>query len=185
MSGEEVELITMKSIGFLLLFIIISSFTSTTEVSEEVKFKMFCNSSRKLTRSVSHDFVVIRVKNANTKEIKEICITANLISGALHRETGNLYIGLDCNKYPERYFEFSKDSALWNIGFDEYSTKELVEYSKTINVDSIVLEVKKGAMTSIVFEKGEQRKYFAHLMFNQGVITTSHCLGTTLSYCRR
>jgi hypothetical protein len=179
----------MKNIWVLLLFIALNSDAQTTEVSEETKFRMFCSSLNKVSYSVNNDFVVIRVKNVKTKEVKEICTAPNFISGALNRETGGLYIGFDCKKYPKRYFEFSNDSALWNIGFNEYSAEELIAYSRKINVDSFVQEIKSGNMKAMtnanIFNDFKKRRYFAHLMFNRGVVTTSGCFGTTFSYFRK
>ena len=163
---------------FITLFLL-SSYTTSSEVSEATKYKMFCRACEH-SASTSQDYVVIKVKNLKTGETKEICTTPNLISGALMREPGKIReIWLDCNKYPKRYFEFRNDSALWNISFNDYSAERLVAFSKKINIDSIVRLIKRGQDISVNF--GRNEKYFAHLMFNRGIITTSGCFGTSVA----
>jgi hypothetical protein len=157
---------------------VFTSFDPTNGVSEAIKYKMFCCSCQK-GGSTSQDYVVVKVKNIKTGELKDICVTLNLLEGAIWRETGQLR-GLNYKEHSQRYFEFSKDSALWNIGFNEYSVQKLTAFQKHLNTDSIVGQIKGGILKSVNF--GENERYFAHIMFNSGVVTTSGCFGTSVSY---
>lgn len=162
--------------SLFLLFVVSCNFSN--EVSEEVKSKMFDCAFRH-HGSTNQDYIVIQVKNIGTGELKNICTTSNLLSGALWREKSSLKFSPNCKEQSKRYFEFSQDSALWNIGFNEYSSTELATIQSKFNVDSIVNQIKSGRLQSVNFGKNE--KYFAHLMFNVGVVTTSGCFGTNVA----
>lgn len=149
------------------------SLTSIAQIDEQTKFKMFCSALDNL--STSPNYLVVAVKNKKTGEMKEVCTETPFIQGAMGRETGNSTI--NCENYKTRYFEFSKDSALWNIGFDLYTKSELDKFAKTINVGDIVQQVKIGKLTSKTF-MGERKEQimFAHLMFNNGVMVRRSCV---------
>ena len=164
----------------LLLLLLCMAFAPRPDVSEAVKQRMFCTACSK-PMSTSHDYVVVKVKNLKTGEIKEVCTTTNLLEGALWRETGKLVFKVDCKMYPNRYFQFAQDSALWNIGFADYSTLELKAFARTVNIDSVVQQIRKGTMETADVE-WKYMRYFAHLMFNRGVITTSGCFGTSVTW---
>ena len=87
---------------------------------------------------------------------------------------------LDCMKYSARYFEFKTDSALSDVGFSQYSLLKLKVLKNRLNTDSVVQRVKAGHLHSVNF--AEDEKYFAHLMFNSGVVTTKGCFGTSVRY---
>lgn len=174
--------------------------TDTVElISETQKFGMFCAALE--NHSTAPNYIVVTVKNLNTGEIKEICTEAPLIRGAIGRQTGkspysidengNFICSFDCNNYPNRYFEFSADSALWNISFDLYTISELEEYAKSIDIKKIIEKVKSGELKSIrfVYDEEEQireeqtlkgttkeQRMFAHLMFNNGIMITRGCM---------
>ena len=162
----------------IVIVLALTSFCPTNEVTDVIKYKMFCCACKK-EGSTSDDYVVVKVKNLKTGKVKDICVTLNLLEGAVWYETGK-FIGLNCKEYQKRYFEFSKDSAFLNIGFDEYSLQKLNTLQKHLNTDSIVEQIKTGKLHSINF--GENNRYFAHLMYNCGVITTAGCFGTFVSY---
>jgi hypothetical protein len=168
------------AVVFMVMFL--TSFTKSNEVSEATKQKMFCKAFESMN-STSHDYTVIHVKNSKTGVSKDVCVTVNLICGALTREAhdGMLYLGVDCKKYHDRSFVFANDSALWNIGFNDYSEEELKEVAKKNNVDSMVQQIKTGRMRHISFNYAD-KKYIAHLLFDRGVIATSGCFGTTVRY---
>ena len=163
-------------LGISLLFVV--SCNVSNEVSEDVKSRMFDCAFRS-PGSTNRDYIVIQVKNIGTGELKNICTTPNLLSGALWREKSSLKFSPNCKEQSKRYFEFSQDSALWNIGFNEYSSTELAIFQSKLNVDSIVNQIKTGRLRSVNF--GKNIKYFAHLMFNVGVVTTSGCFGTSVA----
>jgi hypothetical protein len=143
------------------------------QVGEQTKFKMFCSALNYY--STAPNYIVIIVKNKKTMETKEVCAESPAIEGAVMRESGNWKI--DCKNYKTRYFEFTKDSALRDIGFNLYTKDELEKYSKTIKVVDIVQQIKSGKLTSKTFmgDKKEQLM-FAHLMFNNGVMVTRGCI---------
>jgi hypothetical protein len=130
-------------ITVLLLLLLLGScnnapkLKSTSDVTYETKkYKMFCAAIANL--STAPNYVVIIVKNLNTGEKMEFCTEAPYLIGAVTRETGVKTYELDCKKYKDRYFEFSNDSALWNISFGFYSKADLDAYTKTINIPDIV-----------------------------------------------
>lgn len=67
-----------------------------------------------------------------------------------------------------------------NIRFNDYSSQELTAFQKQLNVDSIIKQRKAGKLQSVNFGKNE--RYFAHIMFNLGVVTTTGFFGTSVSY---
>lgn len=146
--------------------------TTKAQVDDQTKFKMFCSALDNI--STAPNYIVVTVKNKKTGKTKEVCTEVPFIRGAMGREIGDWTI--KCENYKTRYFEFSKDSALWNISFDLYTKEELDKYAKTINVPEIVKQVKNGNLTSRTF-MGDRKEQimFAHLMFNNGVMMTRGC----------
>lgn len=168
----------IKIVACFILIITLSSYKLSTEVSQEVKFKMFCCALTK-TYSTSKDYVVVKVKNLKTGEMKEICVTSNLLMGALRLEAGENPIQ-DYKKNTKLYFEFLKDSALSTIGFNEYAVQELKSFQMHLNIDSFVDQIKLGKIQSLEYDNN--KKYFAHTLFNHGVVTTHGCYGTTVHF---
>ena len=166
----------------------------TDTISETQKFKMFCAALE--NQSTAPNFVVVIVKNLNTGEVKEICTEAPFVEGAIYRQTGKFSFSTDCNDYPNRYFEFSADSALWNISFDLYTISELEKYATTIDIYKIVQQVQNGELQSITFgfdeekqtwkkqtweETHKEQTMFAHIMFNNGIMMTRGCVAGNVS----
>ena len=144
------------------------------ELSDLLKYKMFCAAIANL--STAPNYVVVKVKNLNTGETKEFCTEAPFLIGAVTRETGAKTYELDCKKDKDRYFEFSNDSALWNINFGFYSKAELDAYAETINIPHIVKQIQIGKLTNKTFtDGGKEQILFAHLMFNNGVMIRNDC----------
>lgn len=150
------------------------SFKTITQVDEQTKSKMFCAAFN--NSSTAPNYVVVTVKNLNTGEKKEICTEVPFLIGAIITETGEFSGRLDCLKFANRYFEFSKKDALENIDFDLYSKTILDSFEKTINIPDTIELVKSDKLISKTFigEKKEQIM-FAHLMFNNGVMMTRGC----------
>jgi len=181
-----------------------TSIETTDTISETQKFKMFCAALE--NQSTSPNYVVVKVKNLNTGEVKEICTEAPFVEGSIYRQTGNFSFQTVSNDYQNRYFEFSVDSALWNISFDLYTISELEEYAKTIDVEKIVQQIKEGKLQQKTFgfdveafeqhlregkppkeamkmvkkqtweETHKEQTMFAHIMFNNGVMMTRGCV---------
>jgi len=166
----------MKNITIILILTIgLLSCNSMTEIEEETKQKMFCKALNNL--SSSPNYVVVNIKNLKTGEKKEVCIETPFLNGAIGKEFGIYPDKIDCEKHKERYFEFSKDSALWNINYNLYSKISLDSFAKTINVEEIVKLVKKGELKSKTFNSDKKEQImFAHLMFNNGVMMTRGCI---------
>lgn len=156
------------TLAFALVFL-----TTKAQVDDQTKFKMFCSALDNF--STAPNYIVVTIKNKKTGETKEVCTEAPFIHGAMGRETGDWTF--NCKNYKTRYFEFTKDSALWNISFDLYTRDDLDKYAKTINVAEIVQQVKSGKLISKTF-MGDRKKQimFAHLMFNNGVMMTRGCI---------
>ena len=182
---------------------------TTDTISETQKFKMFCAALE--NQSTAPNYVVVKVKNLNTSEVKEICTEAPFVEGAIYRQTGKFSFQTDCNDYPNRYFEFSADSALWNINFDLYTISELEEYAKTIDVKKIVQQIKEDKFQQKTFgfdveefeqhlregkppkeamkmvkkqtweETHKEQTMFAHIMFNNGIMMTRGCVAGNVS----
>jgi hypothetical protein len=166
----------MRNIAIILLVIIgLQSFNSMIEIDEYTKQEMFCMALN--NSSTAPNYVVLNIKNIKTGEIKEVCTEAPFLSGAIYKEYGKFPDKIDCKKNKERYFEFSKDSALWNINYNLYSKVSLDSFAKTINVEEIIKLVKNGKLKSKTFKNSRKEQImFAHLMFNNGVMMTQGCI---------
>jgi hypothetical protein len=160
----------------IILTLIIGHFSivSYGQVAERIMLEMYCSALE--NNSTAPNYVVVTVKNLKTGELKEICTEAPFLNGALDHETGKKS-EFSCEIYEERYFEFSNDSALWNISFDLYTLAELNNYAKTINVSEIIHNVKSAKLTRKTFTSNwKEQIMFAHLMFNNGVMMTRGCI---------
>ena len=159
-----------------MLTLLLFGFSTDNSISEDVKYKMYKKAMNSF--STSPYYIVIKVKNIKTGEIKEVCTEAPFIRGALDREYCSNKTDYKNNlENKERYFEFNCDSALWNIGYDLYTPKDLLELENKLNLDSLVNLARKGKLTTVTFM--ETRKYqhlYAHLMFNQGIMMRRGCL---------
>jgi hypothetical protein len=67
---------------------------------------------------------------------------------------------------------------------------ELEEYAKTINVERIVQQIKEGKLQEKAFGMDEEQTWqetkkeqimFAHIMFNNGIMTTRGCIAGNVS----
>lgn len=174
----------MKRVHIIVTCIMVSMLTGcgssadnkkeSFEIINSVKSKMFCAAIA--NESTAPNYVVVTVKNIKTGEQKEICTEAPFLIGAVTRETNAKTYELDCEKYKDLYFEFSNDSALWNISFGFYSKADLDAYAKTINIPDIVKQIQSGKLTSKTFTGGgKEQILFAHLMFNNGVMIRNDC----------
>ncbi|RKR08468.1 hypothetical protein C8C83_0052 [Flavobacterium sp. 90] len=133
--------------------------------------------------------LVIKVKNLDNNEIREICTQANSLQSAIHQEykidyddkglEKALKIALE-NK--SRYFEFKNDSALSYLGIKDYSENDLKELERKINFDSLAKSIKKKQSWSKYLEDKELIMY-AHALFNRGILTgENNCRGGKLVF---
>jgi len=175
--------------GFVILVLILSffSFTIISDVSDSTKYKMYVKGLE--TFSTAPYYVVIKIKNQNTNEIKELCTEAPFLSGAIKREFDCDYSQTDsiAISRKNRYFEFSNDSALWNMSYDLYTMSDLEKYKKSINLDEIVADIKSKQLKSKTFPMSDNKKdkqvMLAHLLFNKGILTRRGCIaGNIVSF---
>jgi hypothetical protein len=132
-------------------------------------------------------FVVVTIKNRKTKEVREICTPGCLLVGALHIEysvgydsTENAKIENILSKNKTLYFEIEKDSALNNLGINNYSIGELETFEKTHNIDSLA-KVLRSEKWSMQMPNDKTMLLYAHSLFRRGVITGENmCFGGTL-----
>jgi len=177
------------TILFLFLTLTLSSFKGDGNLATE-KYLNFIAAIE--NNSTFNYFAVIKVKNINSGETKEICTKGNFISGALHIE---LNAGYDRNgkekvlSYVKNkknlYFEFRNKKALANISFFDYDPSKLVSMKRKYNVDKTVELIKMNGKFSMYLKQDEMR-LFAHLLFNRGYLTgESDCFGGMLEYIDR
>lgn len=142
-------------------------------------------------QSTAPYYVLIKVKNLKTGLVKDICIEAPFLSGAIFRET-------NCDIYKadtialeniDMYFEFSKDSALWNIGFDNYTKEELHAFENKTNFDSIANEIRIGRLTDQGFWENNSDKnpkknqlMYVHILLEKGIMVRRGCVAGNYIY---
>lgn len=143
------------------------------QVDEQTKFEMFCAAID--NQSTAPNYLVATVKNSNTGETREICTEAPNLTFAKYLEENNW--DFEDQNFNSRYFQFSNDTALALIGFEQYAAEELRSYAKTLDLDLIVSMVKSREMTGKTFEGNQKEQtMFAHLMFNSGIMMRRGCL---------
>ena len=167
-----------KFVSFLLILLLIAC--NNTKSKEKKQFKSTVDSIRytnyvKLVnyKNNTHtaSYVVVNVKNLNTKEIKEICTYPDFLYGALQRENKK-HDDEILLQNKERYFEFKDTAALNNIGFNSYSKNDLAEFKNRIKFDSLVKLIAKKEYPTIDFgEEHHKFNMFAHLLFNEGIMS--------------
>lgn len=124
-----------------------------------------------------NSFVVINVKDLNTKEVKEICTKNNFLIGALNLELKNEKTDkVLLNKY--RHFEFKDLKALNNIGFKSYDVNEFKKFESTKNIDSLIFRIQKKLPLNLNFKDDNEMVFYAHSLFNKGIMSGEHsCYG--------
>src|ERR1041385_4523450 len=129
-------------------------------------------------------FIVIKVKNVNTGEIREVCTKSNFLEEAIAEEnkcnydsSGMAAINQVAVGNFKRYFEFKGKLALNNIGYDDYSIAELNKLASEINFDSLATEIKKTKSWSKELDD-KKMKMYAHELFDRGILTAeNNCFG--------
>lgn len=137
-------------------------------------------------------YLVIKYKNLNTNEVREICTVGDFLSGALHHEYNIDYDNPGAKKVlsialknKRRYFEFKNDNAIKNLGGETYTIKELKQLEQKVNFDSITAHVKKTKRWSVGLRR-KQLIMYAHALFNRGILTGQNgCVGGSLEYVDR
>lgn len=135
-------------------------------------------------------FMVVRVKDLNSGNEQEVCTKGNFLSGAIHREYSLGYdhdgsaeserIALDNT---DRYFEFKNPDALKNIGFGDYSMKDLKKLEKKVDFDSLAEQIRMNGKWGYATFDDEEMSLYAHAQFNRGILTGENsCFGGMLEY---
>ncbi len=174
----------MKKLSIILSLLISLSFT------KDETDQLYLNYSKAvMSGSTFQLHLVIKTKNLNTNEIREICAQGESLNFAIHHEykidytnKGFAKVHKIALKNKNRYFEFKNDSALSDLGLKEYSENDLKELERKINFDSLANTIKKKEHWSQYLENKELIMY-AHALFNRGILTgENNCFGGRLIY---
>lgn len=136
-------------------------------------------------------FTVIKIKDINTGNIREICTKGNFLWGALYYEYGKNYgksEELKIHKLlienKQRYFQLKDTTALNNLGMNRYSIADLKKFEKENNVDSIAKSIK--GEWGMPFSDDKNMLLLAHSLFNRGILTgENNCFGGTLIHINK
>ncbi|MDP4220164.1 MAG: hypothetical protein Q8916_10565 [Bacteroidota bacterium] len=173
-------MLTIRILSAALIFLLVSSFTAPD--TEEIYRNYVAAINKHGTFSY---YLVVKIKNLNTLEKREICTKGNFLIGALQRE-GNIPFGSikkTAIENKERYFEFREESALNNLGVGDYSMKDLAQLEQQINFDSLARSIRKSKTWELAIESDTTMEMYAHALFNRGILTgESSCFGGTLTY---
>jgi hypothetical protein len=167
----------MKTKTIILLTLVLTGLVSCKtfcQVNDQTKYKMFCKAINH-SMTTSPYYIVIKVKNENTNEIREICTSATIfyLTYIKVHYTDLRSTGDTLKKHKDRFFIFSADSILSQIDFFLYSKTELDQFERTLNIDSIINEVKTGRLTytsQYLDSDFKKQTMFAHIMFDHGVL---------------
>lgn len=180
----------LVSILALVLTLPLTSYQHKVDRSNDLETEKYLNFLAAVENSSTFSyFTVIKVKNLNTGETKEICTKGNFVAGAIHRELKLDYDKDGLNKAYEfakskkdRYFEFKNKEALDNISFFDYKTNLVAKIQTKYNFDKTIGIIKKDKEFSIRLSDDEM-KAFAHVLFNKGYLTgENNCWGGALEY---
>jgi len=169
-----------KTLLTILLFMILSC-NSNDKLNYENYSKAINN------QSTLQNFIVIKVKNINTNEIKEVCTKGNFLLGAIHLELDKKYdvserkevVDFAASK-TDRYFEFKNTEALKNVSFDNYNEAVLndTEISSTVKLIEDKLKVEKSYTLKL---NSDEMIAIAHQLFKKGYLTAENsCFGGKL-----
>jgi len=158
-----------------------SIFVFNPKLNLNIKQKMLDSSFA--NNSTAPNFVVIIATNKLTGKTKEICTEAPFVEGGLERNIGNA----KSQRYKSQYFYFNTKPALDNIGFNEYSYDDLIQYGQTKKIREIVKMVLKNDEEQEINFQGTRKEQFmfAHILFNNGILSTRGCIAGNLMTLRK
>jgi len=174
----------MKKLVLLLSVIVLFSF------NKDENDLLYKNYAKAVSNASTFQFhLVIKVKNLNTNEIREICTQGEQLNFAIYREykidfsnKGAAKVQKIALKNKDRYFEFKNDTVLSNLGLKEYSESDLKELERKINFDSLAQAIKEKQKWSAHLDDKELLMY-AHALFDRGILTgENNCFGGSLVY---
>lgn len=133
--------------------------------------------------STAPNFVVIIATNKITGKTKEVCTEAPFVIGGLDRNKGKS----KSQKYKTQPLYFNTISALENIGFNEYSYEELLNYGRRKELRRIVgLVLKNNIEQEYNFQGTRKQQFmFAHILFNNGIMSTRGDIAGNLMTLKR
>ena len=143
-------------------------------------------------RSTFQYYLVVKARNLNTGQTREICTQGSLFLGALHREYKLGYDKESIEKVRSiainnkgRYFEFKNDSALLNMGINDYTENDLKKLEGRVNFDALAKKIKRKREWELSLDDSLMTMY-AHLLFNKGILTgENNCWAGRLEYVSR
>ena len=171
------------------IYVLVFSLISILIFSQNNEKLLFNNFLYAMKQSSTLDFfIVIKVKNLNTNEIKEICTQENFLKGAIHKELNIDYTKEGQRKVYEylknknkRYFEFRNKEALENISFDKYDNSALIDFEENYDLEKIILTIRDKKQITYYKFKNNEKFAMLHLLFNKGILMNeSSCFGGTL-----
>ncbi|PWJ33500.1 hypothetical protein [Sediminitomix flava] len=172
----------MKTV-FLTFLIVFSIF----QASDEKKNELFSIAVQ--SESTFSYFVVCKIRDLNTGNVKEICTTADFLKGAIHREFNLDYSDKSLSESRKlllesnRFFEFKNVDALLNVRFYDYPTDKLDSVSMLYDLSNLSTEILKQDEWNVRTSSDEEMKLLAHLLFNEGILTGEYdCFGGVLHY---
>lgn len=172
-----------------LLTVTLLNFQSQSDLETE-KYLNFVAAVK--NRSTFSYFTVIKVKNLNSGEVKEICTKGSFVNGAIHIELNLGYDSAGGKKAldfliskKDRYFEFKNKKALKNISFFDYKINLVEKIQNEYDFDKVIEIITKENEFGIRLPNNEM-KAFAHVLFNKGFMTgENNCVGGALEYVVR
>jgi len=176
-----------NSLNALIVFVLTSiSLTcfSQSNISDSTYSKMFWLASGKIIRndttyqifSTSPFYVVITVTDIKTGQTKEICTEYPYIDGAIRKDSGNAYVDTR-----NRIFKFKSNEALNNIGFFDFDDTTNTACTKGITVEKLQKEWNEDYIIFWNTYSGNCQKYYAYLLFKNGIMTTRGSLAGEFS----
>jgi len=180
----------MKQLPLILVFVLtfpLLNFRNDKDLAGEKYLNFIAAIENNSTYSY---FTVIKAKNLNTGQVKEICISGKFLIGALAIELKKDYndngeVLAFAKSKRDLFFEFRNRKALENISFFDYDPAQLPKIKTKYNFDKVVEIIKTTKKFSIRLSDIEM-KLFAHVLFNRGYMTgESDCFGGTLDYVDR
>jgi hypothetical protein len=189
----------IRQIGFIIIMISIgllscrqSSTTGLTSNIDSSKITLDTIVYSNYLKAVDNEstfqfFLVAKIRDLNTGHLREICTKGDFLEGALHMEYKIEYDSLGLLKIENlqrfnknRYFEFKDTAALKNLGLNNYTIDDLVNFEKSHNIDSLAKVIEKGKW-SIAISEDKIMLLYAHSLFNRGILTgENNCFGGTL-----
>ena len=130
-------------------------------------------------------FVIINVKNLNTNEIKEVCVTNADLRNATKIEKSITYNDSFelLQKCRSRDFEFKNKESLHFFNTN-YSKNDLLKFEQEIDIDNFVKEINKN--WNLDYEKTQEKTYlYGYSLSKKGLLMgfAQECFGLIGLWC--